>query len=164
MFFDDGERCWVLIRNLYSSLDAPCSCASTDTHHMLRHSYGHIVMGVFMVFQGCWTALKMDKDDPYLIRRGSILRVHRYPPHAKASIWEDSGNSQILFRQWWRILRSNVCVFFDKKMVPHGPHPTIQVKTIYDVAQSHSSDFLLRPFLFFSHIFCSSNISKNSSY
>ena len=48
-----------------------------------------------MVFQGCWTALKMDKDDPYLIRRGSILRVHRYPPYAKAFIWEDSGNSQI---------------------------------------------------------------------
>ena len=162
-FFDDGDRIWWFMKYLYSSLDASCYCASTDTHYMLRHSYGHAVVGVFMVFQGCWVALKMDKDLVYFIRCGSILRVDWYPPYTKAFIWEDTGNSQMYFHWWWRILKSNVCALFDKKMVPHETHLTIQVKTISDVALGGSSDFRIRPSLFFPYIFCHSNILKNSS-
>ena len=63
------------METVYGSLDAAQYCASTDTHHMLRHSYGHVVVVVFMVFQGCWAALKMDKNLVYFIRCVLILRV-----------------------------------------------------------------------------------------
>ena len=36
---------------IYGSLDASCDCAFNDTYQMLRHSYGHIVMGDLRFFE-----------------------------------------------------------------------------------------------------------------